>query len=77
MDLTQKMVEYSEETGGLFSAGNIEAIPYNHWRKDFEWLVMVIEPLSGGAFVTVEALTAREACTTAIYKYLTMKENDE
>lgn len=74
MKIVKHMIEYSEETGGIYSSGNIEAIPYNHWRKDYEWLVMILDPPEHAAFIPVEALTAREACTQAIYKYSYIKD---
>lgn len=72
----RSLVNYAEEIGGVFSQGDIEAIPFNHWKLDCEWLVLVIDN-PYGAFVSVEALTAKEACTQAIYKYNNLRDDNE
>jgi hypothetical protein len=69
--------EYAEDMGGIFHFGDVEAIPYNHWRKDYEWLVFVMQLPFYSAFVPVKALTAREACETAVLKFSFWKEDDE
>ena len=72
--MTVNLEKYAEEIGGVFSIDDIEAIPYNHWRQDCQWMVLVVEPNLSSAFVPVEALTPREACTLAIKHYLHFKE---
>ena len=70
------MSSYLDEVGGFFSEENIEAIPYNHWKKDNEWLVLVLEAPIYGAFIPVTALTAREAVCQAIAEFKIIKEKD-
>ena len=74
MNSVRNLEKYAEETGGIFSFDDLEAIPYNHWKKDCEWLVLIIDVSELGAFVPVTALTAREACIIAISHYTYMKE---
>jgi len=74
MNSIKKMEEYADETGGVFSFGEIEAIPYNHWKQECEWMVLVIDPPANGAFIPVSALTAKDACTLAIYHYGEMRD---
>ena len=68
MNDKEVILEYMDEVGGVFHFGPFEAIPYNHWKKDFEWLVLIMEEKEFCAFVPVKALTAREACQEAVYK---------
>ena len=65
-----KMDKYAEDIGGVFSEGDFEAIPYNHWKQDCEWIVIVLAPEDFVAFVPVSALNPREACSIAIQTYL-------
>lgn len=71
--------EYAEEVGGIFSSGDLEAIPFNHWKKDCEWIILVLDLTdSSNAFIPVQALTAREACDLAFSQYNHyLEENDE
>lgn len=65
------------EIGGVFHYGNLEAVPYNHWKQDCKWLVLLIDPPDIGAFISVTALTAREACQAAFLQYNTTLEDDD
>jgi len=69
MNSLNDMVKYAEELGGVFNFDELEAIPYNHWKKDFEWLVFIMDYPGHAAWITVTALTPREACQEAIKKY--------
>lgn len=67
---------FADETGGVFTFDEIEAIPYNHWKKDYEWIVFIIDE-DEGAFISVNALTAKEACETALFKYSLWKGDED
>ena len=70
MDQIRNLAEYSEEVGGVFIYENIEAIPFNHWKKDCEWLILITDLTDSQVyFVPIRALTAKEACAQAIHKY--------
>lgn len=68
--------KYADEVGGVFTFDEIEAIPYNHWKKDCEWLVFLVDG-DEGAFIPVTALTARQACEWAVFKYKFWLEEDD
>jgi len=74
----EEFAGYLDEVGGVYSEGPIEALPYNHWKLDMEWLVLVINPPKNGAFIPVTAYTAREAACKAIneFKYIEEEDND-
>lgn len=71
------MAHYAESIGGIFTDGEIEAIPYNHWKRDMEWMVLVVESPKYGAFIPVEAYTAREAALKAIEEFIILKEDED
>jgi len=70
------MEKYAEEVGGVFSFEEFDAIPYNHWKQDCDWNVIVLEG-DEALFYLVEALTAREACTIAIKQHIYEKGDDD
>lgn len=72
----ETLKDYSEEVGGVFSQEEIEAIPYNHWKKDCEWMVLVSKA-ERHLFVPVSALTAREACDIAIQFFKLLEDPDD
>lgn len=61
--------EYIEEVGGIYYIHDMQAIPYNHWKRDCEWIVLLFDKQKSVSFIQVCALTAREACEIAIYKF--------
>lgn len=62
--------EYAEEVGGVFSCEDLEAIPFNHWKKDCEWLILLLDLADDTTFfIPVRARTAREACAVAFHNY--------
>jgi hypothetical protein len=62
---------YADEVGGVYQIDEFEIIPYNHWKKDNEWIVLVLsmELPQHGSFIPVQAYTAREAAQIALNKY--------
>ena len=69
MDEIPSIAKYADKIGGVFHFEDIELIPYNHWKKDMEWLVMIVLGNDLGAFIPVRAYTAREAALKAIANY--------
>ena len=63
--------EYVNELGGVFEVDGCEAVPFNHWKKDMEWAVLILSrrlPYRGG-FFCARATTAREAVFIAMEKF--------
>ena len=78
MKQSRNLESYAEEVGGVYSFDEFEAIPFNHWKKDYEWLIFVTDlGLSKVYFVPVRALTAREACAEAIFRIKDNQEDDD
>lgn len=77
MKIPEKSETSFEEHGGFYHFENLEVLPYNHWRKDFAWVVVVIDRPAQIAFIPVNALTPREACSKAVALYLDKEEEDE
>lgn len=71
------MGEYADQVGGVFYWDDYEAIPYNHWKRDCKWLVLILLGENHGAFIPVDALTPREACMRAINEYKNIQEEIE
>lgn len=65
------MNEYANEVGGIYHIGDFEVIPYNHWKKDMEWMVLVLEreEYQYGSFIPVRAHSVREAVQLALKLY--------
>jgi len=70
------VISYTDKVGGIYHDGNLEAIPYNHWRKDCEWLVLVIKDSKAVRFIPITAITSKDAAMTAIYKFVTEDKNE-
>lgn len=68
---------YAEKVGGVFDLGPFEAIPYNHWKKDMEWMVILFNKNDDAALIEVRAHTPREAVQRAIRKYNLLEEEYE
>lgn len=68
---------YADQVGGVFDLGPLEAIPYNHWKRDMEWIVILFDKADKAAIIEVRAYTPREAVMRAIRKYRLMEEEDE
>lgn len=62
------LIMYANDIGGVHNFEDIEAIPYNHWKKDCEWVVLLILPKQA-MFIPVKARTAKDACEQAVLKY--------
>lgn len=70
--LVRKMNYFIEPEGVYeegYSNGYLDAVPYNHWKKDCAWNVMVCDQDDRKAFISVSALTPEEAVRLAIIKY--------
>lgn len=68
---------YAEAVGGVVSDGEIEAIPFNHWKQDCEWMVMIIEGRHSLVFIPSTGRTVREAVYNAIDLYLGADTDDD
>lgn len=68
---------YADQVGGVFDFGPIEAIPYNHWKRDMEWIVLIFGDKTEASIIEVRAHTPREAVMRAIRKYRLMEEEYE
>ena len=77
MNSIKNMKKYAQEMGAVFSYGEVVAIPYNHWKKDYEWLVFIMADHFRGAFVPVYALTPEEACNIAIKTFSFNQKEEE
>ena len=70
MDNPMFYCEYADQVGGVFNFDKTEVIPFNHWKRDMEWLVMIIPFLKIGVSITVKAYSASEAAQKAYEIYL-------
>jgi len=68
---------YADQVGGVFDLGPLEAIPYNHWKRDMEWIVLLFGDKDEASIIEVRAYTAREAVMRAVRKYRLMEEENE
>ncbi len=74
----ESLTNYAEEVGGIFRFDDMQVVPYNHWRKDCEWIVLIIEgPSESAAVIPVKALTAKEACSLAINLYTNIYNGED
>lgn len=66
-----------EELAGTFYRGDIEITPYNHWKSDCEWMVMIVHLKKWQCvFLHIEARTTEEAISQALDKYLLHGEDE-
>ena len=77
MNTTKKEEEYLFEIEGIFYWGDWQIIPYNHWKNDCEWLVVIPDSETSAVFVTVTALNPKEACVLAMIQYKNVLEDIE
>lgn len=63
------ILNYAAQIGGKYAQDNIQAIPYNHWKQDCEWLVLVLDPDSVSMFIPVCARDAEKAVDIAIKRF--------
>lgn len=71
---SKKEEENLVEIDGAFYWGEWQLIPFNHWKNDCEWLVVVPEGATSAVFITVTALSPQEACLLATIQYKNAKE---
>lgn len=69
MDKRWTSTQYGDEVGGVFSVDDLEIIPFNHWKKDMEWLVLIVDSPREGCFIAVNAYTVQEAVVVALQRY--------
>lgn len=69
--------DLADDIGGVFHSEDYEVLPFNHWKKDNTWMVMILPPHNVAAFIPVEALTARSAAISALELYKYIKEEDD
>lgn len=70
MDPIKSLEEYCEEIGCGVSFDELAAFPFNHWKQDCEWLVLLINyEQKISTIVPVRARTAEKACVAAVEKY--------
>lgn len=74
MEDKKRPLELHVPMNSRYVKDNLEAVPYNHWKYDTEWLVYITDKDKKGAFISVEALDEAEAVKLAIYHYLTYLE---
>ncbi len=78
MNQIRNLSEYAEEVGGAFTYEEIEAIPFNHWKKDCEWIIFLTDlSVSSVYFIPVRARTAEEACAEAVYQFYQSTEDKD
>lgn len=78
MNQIRNLEDYADEVGGIYSYDEFEAIPFNHWKKDCEWIIFLTDlSISKVYFIPVRALTAREACEEAISIVNYNQEDDD
>ncbi len=79
MNPSRDILVYESKARGVFYYEDIEAVPFNHWKQDCEWLILLID-LSDSVsyFIPITALTAAEACSKAIDQfYQSWEENND
>lgn len=67
-----KLVRYFDQLGGVFTCEEYEVLPYNHWRKDNEWLVLICHK-DECIIWFINALSARDAAFESLQEYLEMQ----
>lgn len=77
-----QVFNYEDEDRGFFFYEGIDALPFNHWKSDRDWVVFIYE-ISSEDFdeswknpltIIVEANTPVEACDCALYKLKLSRE---
>lgn len=60
-------LKFTEETGGIFFFEDVTVIPYNHWKKDYDWLVHICIGYRS-FFISANGLNGLEASINALKK---------
>lgn len=66
-----------DEMGGVYHRDGYDVLPFNHWKKDDLWMVLVLPPSNLPAFLPVRSLTSKDAALEALEFYHYIKETDE
>ena len=68
---------FKEKRGTFYGADGIKVIPYNHWKKDTEWSVMVLDSEGPLEIFQISARTHEEAILKALEYFYDLEENND